>query len=121
MSDEPNPQPVICPQCGQTNAQGRTECWNCKVSLVPGIQPSQSKKTSCWLVGCIIAAIIGFFITLTIIIGIVFYFKANGPGDREREIEEAIQSTVKQNSSPVTNMPKKPAPLPDTTAKPKLK
>lgn len=33
------PQPLICPHCGQTNAQGRQVCWNCKGWLVP--QPVQ--------------------------------------------------------------------------------
>ena len=119
MSVEQNPQPIICPQCGQTNAQGKRECWNCKASLVPGTQPTK-KKTSCWLAGCIIAAGFGLILTIIIIIA-VMHFRGGGFGARAMEMEEAIQSTVVQKSPPVPNKPKTPAQMPATTAKPKVK
>jgi hypothetical protein len=64
------PQPVICPRCGQTNAIGRTECWNCKLQLSRSGPPNSNltanstAKFSWW-------NIIGALSCLVICVGLV--------------------------------------------------
>lgn len=98
MSDnQQQPKPIICPQCGQTNAQGRQECWNCKGPLVQSAEPTPKKSNAtCWIVGCLISL---FLVVILLVIGIAGYFITRpgyGPGMSQQQMEEEILKSMPQ-------------------------
>lgn len=97
MSDnQQQPKPIICPQCGQTNAQGRQECWNCKGPLVQNAQPPAKKSSAtCWIVGCLISFILAVILLVIGVAGYFFLRPGSGPGN-QMEIEEAIRKSMPQ-------------------------
>lgn len=98
MSDnQQQPNLVICPQCGQTNAQGRQECWNCKGPLVRSAEPTPKKNNAtCWIVGCVVSL---FLVIVLLVIGVAGYFFARhsyGPGMSQQKMEEEILKSMPQ-------------------------
>ncbi|MHB1000395.1 MAG: hypothetical protein ACYC27_14240 [Armatimonadota bacterium] len=97
MSDNEQPKPIICPQCGQSNAQGRETCWNCKGSLVRSAEPPRKKSsTTCWIVGCVVSL---FLVVILLVIGVAGYFFARpsyGPGMSQQMMEEEIMKSIPQ-------------------------
>ncbi|MHB1457352.1 MAG: hypothetical protein ACYC0V_10595 [Armatimonadota bacterium] len=69
---------------------------------------THAERTSCWLVGCIVATGFGFLLTIIMIIAAVMFFRVGGPADKEWAMDDAIQSGVAEESQPGPSQPGAP-------------
>lgn len=67
---QPSPDLVKCPQCGENNMTSNDFCWKCRYNL-SGKQPS-SRTASCWVIGGIILAVLLAIPVFIIVLGLIF-------------------------------------------------